>query len=135
MSPKFIACWQRLICPVFTIDVLNPSRRMGRFRHVTFKLVVVRLKVTFRLNVTCSVCVQISAFSKKVVSAFSVNDHVAVQTSLSDLSKLCKQGGDQILLVNIRISKYLFDLPKFCWDYGSFPNWPACSLFIYYVHC
>ena len=108
---------------------------MGRFRHATFKLVVVRLKVTFRLNVTWSVCDQISAFSKKIVSAFSVNDHLAAQASLSDLSKFCNPGGGQILYVNIGISKYLIDLPKFCWDYASFPNCPVCCLFIYYVHC
>ena len=108
---------------------------MGRFRHATFKLVAVRLKATFCLNVTCFVCDQISAFSQKIVSAFSVNDHVVVQASLSDLSKFCNQGGDQILFVNIRISKYLIDLPKFCWDYASFPNCPVCCLFIYYVHC
>ena len=85
---------------------------MGRFRHATFKLAVVRLKGTFPLNVTCSVCVQINAFSKKIVGAFSGDDHVAMQTSLSDLSKFCKQSGDQILFVNIRITKYLFDLSK-----------------------
>ena len=108
---------------------------MGHFCHATFKLVIVQLKATFRLNVTSFVCIHKSAFSKKIVSAFSVNDHVAVQASLSDLSKFCKQGGDQILFVNIRISKYLFDLSKFCWDYASFLNCPAYCLFIYYVHC
>ena len=80
---------------------------MGHFCHATFKLVIVQLKATFRLNVTCFVCIQKSAFSKKIVSAFSVNDHVAVQASLSDLSKFCKLGGDQILFVNIRkVSTY-----------------------------
>ena len=108
---------------------------MGRFRHATFKLVIVQLKATFRLNVTCSICDQICAFSQKIVSTFSVNDHVAVQASLSDLSKFCNQGGDQILFVDIRISKYLFDIPKFWWDCASFPNCPVCCLFIYYVHC
>ena len=73
-----------------------------------------QLKAIFCLDVAFSVCVHISAFSKKIVSTFSANDYVAVQASLCDLSKFCKQGGDQILFVNIRISKYLFDLQNFC---------------------
>ena len=94
--------------------LLNPFMPIGLFCHATFKLVAMWLKATFRFNVACFVCVQISAFSKKIVSAFSGNGHMAVQASLSDLSKFCKQSGDQILFANIKITKYLFDLQNFC---------------------
>ena len=104
-DPQIGACGQQGVHEEFP----TPSRRSSRFRHATFKLVVMRLKTNFRLNVACSVCVQISAFSKKIVSAFSVNDHVAVQASLSDLLKFCNQSGNQILFVNMRINKYLLD--------------------------
>ena len=60
-DPQIGACGQQGVHEEFP----TPSCRSGRFPHVTSKLVVARLKTNFCLNVACSVCVQISAFSKK----------------------------------------------------------------------
>ena len=64
---------------------LTPSRQSGRFRHAIFKLVLEQSKATFRLKRYLLRLRPDKYFLKKIVCVFSVNDHVAVQASLSDL--------------------------------------------------